>query len=212
MNGDVSKMPSVLNIPLSHWTRGFGPSSKPVDSSYSYDMFADDIKTVLDTLHVKNIVYVGNGFGASIGIHFANKYPSYLIQLVLYGADPLYVADRSVWPFALFTQSELTTIWSAIQADYVAFAKEFAETLAFPDNCKNLIKLKEYSTKTLLNTPSNVFLQVIGFNNPSSFVFEDLRGQISFLNYMKIPILLLNGTSAGERSVVRLQPSLLNWR
>lgn len=177
--------------------RGFGRSSKPVDSPYSYGMFADDIKAVLDALHIKNIIYVGAGLGASIGIRFANKYPSYLVKLVMCGADPLYVADRTIWPFALFTQTELEGIWAAIQANYVAFAQEFSETLAFPDNCKNLMKLKEYSAGVIMDTPVNVFLQVIGFNNPSSFIFEDLRDQISFLNFMKIPILLLNGTSAG---------------
>ena len=177
--------------------RGFGRSSKPADSPYSYGMFADDIKTVLDALQIKNIIYVGAGLGASIGIRFANKYPSYLVKLIMCGAEPLYVSDRNIWPFALFSQTELDGIWAAIQTSYPAFAREFSETLAFPDNCKNLSKLKEYSTSVILNTPVDVFLQVIGFNNPSSFVFEDIRGQISFLTFMKIPILLLNGTSAG---------------
>lgn len=177
--------------------RGFGQSSKPADSSYSYDMFADDLKVVLDTLSITNVIYVGAGLGSSIGVRFTNKYPGYIVQMALSGLEPLYVADRNEWPFSLFTLAELQTVWDAIQFNYAAFAQQFANTLVFPDNCTDLQHLKAYSVKTILDTPQNVALQIVGFNNPASFIFEDLRGQVPFLNNLKIPILLFSGTAAG---------------
>jgi pimeloyl-ACP methyl ester carboxylesterase len=177
--------------------RGFGQSSKPAGSSYSYDMFADDIKVVLDTLSIANVIYVGSGMGSGIGVRFANKYPGYIVQMALSGLEPLYTADRADWPFSLFTPDELQAVWAAIQANYAAFAQQFATTLVFPDNCTDLQTLRAYSVQTTLNTPQNVALQIIGFNNPASFIFEDLRAQVPFLNNLKIPILLLSGTQAG---------------
>lgn len=177
--------------------RGFGLSSKPNDSTYNYDMFVDDIKVVLDTLSVANVIYVGVGLGASIGIRFANKYSGYIVQIALSGLEPLYTADRADWPFSVFTPSELQGIWEAIDLNYTAFAQQFASTLVFPEECKGIQSLRDYSVKTLLNVPQAVFLQIFGFNNPSSFIFEDIRSQIGFLNNLKIPIMLLSGTQAG---------------
>lgn len=43
--------------------RGFGKSSKPFDG-YTYDMFADDLKAVLDELNLQNVTLVGFSMGA----------------------------------------------------------------------------------------------------------------------------------------------------
>jgi non-heme chloroperoxidase len=50
--------------------RGFGNSDKPW-SEYNYDVFADDIKIVLDTLDLKDVVLVGHSMGGAIALHYA---------------------------------------------------------------------------------------------------------------------------------------------
>src|ERR1700677_2094583 len=50
-------------------------------------------------------------------------------------------------------------IWRAIDLNYTAFAQQFAGTLVFPEECKGIQSLRDYSVKTILNVPQAVFLQ-----------------------------------------------------
>ena len=66
--------------------RGFGKSDKPY-GVYDYDVFARDIKTVLNTLDIKDAVLVGFSMGGSIAIRYVSKYNSaHVSKLVLCGA------------------------------------------------------------------------------------------------------------------------------
>ncbi|RBO85183.1 alpha/beta hydrolase family protein [Nocardia puris] len=42
--------------------RGFGESSQPT-TGYDYDVFADDLATIIDTLHLENVSLVGFSMG-----------------------------------------------------------------------------------------------------------------------------------------------------
>ena len=53
--------------------RGFGQSDKPY-GKYDYDVFADDIKVVLEELQIENAVLGGFSFGGATVIRFASKY------------------------------------------------------------------------------------------------------------------------------------------
>lgn len=66
--------------------RGFGKSDKPY-GVYDYDVFAQDIKTILNTLDVKDAVLVGFSMGGAIAIRYVAKYDgSHVSGLVLCGA------------------------------------------------------------------------------------------------------------------------------
>lgn len=190
---------ATLSIDL----RGFGRSSKPLNSSYSYQMFSEDIKAVLDELEIKSIIYVGADIGASIGIDFSTRYPGLVEQLLMTGANPLYAAETrdltvspgpTAWQYAQWTYDELAVVYAAIQANYQLYVHKEVDRL-YPDKCIDMHKLKSYAVQTSLHTPPEVLLQILGYNNPGSFVFESLFGWdiLPKLNQMAIPILISTG-------------------
>jgi pimeloyl-ACP methyl ester carboxylesterase len=195
----LCKKYATLSIDL----RGFGRSSKPLNSSYSYQMFSEDIKAVLDELEVKSVIYVGADIGASIGIDFSTRYPGLVEQLLIAGANPLYAAETrdltvspgpAAWQFAQWTYDELVAVYAAIQANYQVYVHKEVDRL-YPDKCLNMHKLTSYAVQASLQTPSEVLLRILGHNNPSSFIFESLFewNILPKLNQMAIPILISTG-------------------
>lgn len=72
----------VIGITL----RGFGKSDKPY-GAYNYDVYAQDIKAVLDKLDVKEATLGGFSMGGAISIHYVAKYNSARVsKLALFGA------------------------------------------------------------------------------------------------------------------------------
>src|SRR5688500_15379725 len=61
----VQKGYRVVGISL----RGFGKSDKPY-GKYNYDVYADDIKVVLDELDIKDATLGGFSMGGAISIHY----------------------------------------------------------------------------------------------------------------------------------------------
>src|SRR5258708_34073314 len=53
--------------------RGFGHSDKPGEG-YNYDTYADDVKAVLDQLHLDNVVLGGVSMGGAIGCHYLGRH------------------------------------------------------------------------------------------------------------------------------------------
>ncbi|PJJ08381.1 pimeloyl-ACP methyl ester carboxylesterase [Flavobacterium sp. 1] len=78
----VEKGYRVIGITL----RGFGKSDKPY-GKYDYDVFANDIKVVLDKLNIQNATLGGFSMGGAIAIHYVAKYNSaHVNKLALFGA------------------------------------------------------------------------------------------------------------------------------
>jgi 3-oxoadipate enol-lactonase len=65
--------------------RGQGQSEKP-DSTYSFDIHAEDQKALLDHLGISKVHHVGISYGAELGLVFALKYPDMLKSLVVCSA------------------------------------------------------------------------------------------------------------------------------
>ena len=66
--------------------RGFGHSDKPGEG-YNYDTYADDIKAVLDQLHVDNVVLGGFSMGGAIVIHYmARHHGAHIGKVALFAA------------------------------------------------------------------------------------------------------------------------------
>ena len=53
--------------------RGFGDSDKPWEG-YNYDTMADDVKAVLDTLNLQNVILVGFSMGGPISIRYMSRH------------------------------------------------------------------------------------------------------------------------------------------
>jgi len=81
--------------------RGFGQSDKPY-GKYDYDVFADDIKVVLEELEIENAVLGGFSFGGATVIRFAAKYNNeHISKLALFGAAAPCEVRKDDFPYGL---------------------------------------------------------------------------------------------------------------
>jgi non-heme chloroperoxidase len=81
--------------------RGFGQSDKPY-GTYDYNVFAQDIKIVLEELQLDKVVLGGFSFGAATAIRFASKYRNeHLSKLALFGAAAPREVRSDDFPYGL---------------------------------------------------------------------------------------------------------------
>ena len=66
--------------------RGQGRSKQAPAKDYNYQTYADDIKSIIDQLSLKNPVLLGHSHGGPIAIRFDVKYPGVAKAIVLIGA------------------------------------------------------------------------------------------------------------------------------
>jgi pimeloyl-ACP methyl ester carboxylesterase len=79
--------------------RGFGKSSKPW-GEYSYDIFADDLHSVLHSLGLNHVTLVGFAMGGAIALRYMARHGGDLIDnLVLCGAAAPSFTSRPDFPF-----------------------------------------------------------------------------------------------------------------
>jgi len=74
-------------------TRGQGRSTDQSNGPLSYDQFADDMKQLLDSLHISKANILGWSDGGNTGLIMAIKYPSYVNKLAVTGAVLLPTTD-----------------------------------------------------------------------------------------------------------------------
>ncbi|SHL98355.1 alpha/beta fold hydrolase [Chryseobacterium polytrichastri] len=68
-------------------TRGQGKSIDTSKSDFTYKIFADDVKALVDELGLGKVNIVGWSDGGNTGLEFALKYPDHLNKLVTIGAN-----------------------------------------------------------------------------------------------------------------------------
>jgi non-heme chloroperoxidase len=101
----VQKGYRVIGITL----RGFGKSDKPY-GKYDYDIYADDIKVVLDKLAIKDAMLGGFSMGGAISIHYVAKYnAAHVSKLALFGAAAPVWTKRADYPFG-FTKETVNEL------------------------------------------------------------------------------------------------------
>ena len=67
-------------------TRGQGKSTDSSTQPLSYDLYAEDMKTLLDSLHISKTNILGWSDGGNTGLIMAAKYPTYIKKLAVTGA------------------------------------------------------------------------------------------------------------------------------
>lgn len=93
----------VIGITL----RGFGQSDKPY-GTYSYDVFADDIKVVLDKLKIENATIGGFSMGGATVIRYVSKYNgAHVNKLALFGAAAPTWTKRADFNYGLWTKEDV---------------------------------------------------------------------------------------------------------
>jgi non-heme chloroperoxidase len=103
----------VIGITL----RGFGQSDKPY-SKYNYDEFADDIKTVLDTLKIEGATLGGHSMGGAIALHYVAKYnAAHVNKLALFAAAGPTHTKKPDYPYPFFTKENITQWIGLISKD-----------------------------------------------------------------------------------------------
>jgi len=81
--------------------RGFGKSSKPW-GDYTYDVFADDLQSVLRALDLSNVTLLGFSMGGAIALRYMARYNGDRIaNLVLCAAAAPSFTTRADFPFGL---------------------------------------------------------------------------------------------------------------
>lgn len=99
----VEKGYRVIGITL----RGFGQSDKP-GGNYNYDVFADDIKVVLDKLKIENAIIGGFSMGGATVIHYVAKYnAAHVSKLALFGAAAPIWTKRADFNYGLWTKEDV---------------------------------------------------------------------------------------------------------
>ena len=81
--------------------RGFGKSSKPW-GEYNYDIFADDIYKVFETLDLRDVTLAGHSMGGAISLHYMARHKSERVsKLALFGAAAPSFTRRPGFPYGL---------------------------------------------------------------------------------------------------------------
>lgn len=89
--------------------RGYGNSDRPING-YDYDSMASDIKSVIDTLKLKNITLVGYGMGGAIAIRYVAKYnASSISNLCLISIPAPSFVQTDDWPTGI-SQDNLASL------------------------------------------------------------------------------------------------------
>lgn len=85
----------VIGITL----RGFGKSGRPF-GRYDYEVYAADIKAVLEKLEIQDAVLGGFSMGGAVSISFASQYPGeHISKLALFGAAAPIWTQRPDFPY-----------------------------------------------------------------------------------------------------------------
>ena len=109
--------------------RGFGHSDKP-GTGYNYDTYADDIKAVLDQLHVDNVVLGGFSMGGAIVIHYMSRHhAAHVGKLALFAPAAPCWTKQPDFPYSYFTKQDINQLIELCAVDrpalYEAFGKKF---------------------------------------------------------------------------------------
>jgi non-heme chloroperoxidase len=123
----------VIGITL----RGFGKSSRPY-GKYDYEVFATDIKTVLEKLEIKDAVLGGFSMGGAIAIYYAARFKAaHISKLALFGAAAPIWTQRADYPYGA-SQEDVQQLIDLSRVDrpklYEDFGKIFpaSETVISP--------------------------------------------------------------------------------
>jgi pimeloyl-ACP methyl ester carboxylesterase len=168
--------------------RGFGRSSQPT-TGYDYDTFAHDLKVVLDTLNLTDVVLVGFSMGTGEVARYVSTYGSARVAKVAFLA--------SLEPFLLRTddnpegvpQEVFDGILAAVRADRYAYFTEFYKN--FYNTDENLgTRLSEEALRNSWNVAAGASWFASSAAVPTWGT--DFRADIPKID---VPALILHGTA-----------------
>ena len=81
-------------------TRAQGKSVDATTTALSYRLFAEDMRQLLDSLHLRHVAILGWSDGGNTALELALRYPAYVGRLVIMGAN-LFPNDQALDPALL---------------------------------------------------------------------------------------------------------------
>jgi pimeloyl-ACP methyl ester carboxylesterase len=91
---------------------GFGLSGKN-RSAWHFDEYTEDIKSVIEQLHLKNVILIGHSMSGDLVLHASNKYPALLAGIV--GIDNLH---EPAGPMSEQQQKETTAFFEMLSTSF----------------------------------------------------------------------------------------------
>lgn len=161
--------------------RGFGWSDKPW-SGYSYDRLADDVKCVVDALHLQDITLAGHSMGGAIAVRYMARHQGYGVsRLALFAAAAPSFTQRPDFPYG-FTKEEVNQYLMTCYNDRPLMLQQFGNIFFF-----------QYVTSGLSDFFFQLGLQAAGWSTAQCLV--SLRDESLFadLPQIRVPTLILHG-------------------
>jgi pimeloyl-ACP methyl ester carboxylesterase len=170
----------VIGITL----RGFGKSDKPY-GKYNYDVYADDIKAVLDKLKIEKATLGGFSMGGAISIHYVARHNSaHVAKLALFGAAAPMWTQRSDYPYG-FTVEAVNGLIALSETNRPQLLENFGGIFAASETSVS---------KGLGNWLGGINLEASPYATTQSLIAlrdTDLRPELAKI---KIPTVIFHGT------------------
>jgi peroxiredoxin len=168
--------------------RGFGRSSKATEG-YDYDTFAADLKTVLDTLDLRDAVLVGFSMGTGeVGRYLGTYGSDRVAKAVFLGSLEPYLLQGDDNPEGV-PQSVFDGLLDAVQADrYAFFTQFFAGFFNTDDFLGNRLSQEALDANQQLAYNASPYASI--WAQPTWLT--DFRGDIEKID---VPALIVHGTA-----------------
>jgi pimeloyl-ACP methyl ester carboxylesterase len=113
--------------------RGFGLSDKPA-GPYNYDVFADDLKAMMDRLDLREVTLCGHSMGAAVAIRYMTRHDgAHVANLAMFGpAAPLFTR-RPDWPHGM-QKADVDKLIETARVDRTQMANEFGKLFCRKEN------------------------------------------------------------------------------
>jgi pimeloyl-ACP methyl ester carboxylesterase len=167
--------------------RGHGQTGETPETKYSIDLFADDLKTLLNSLELERVILCGLSLGGMIAQSFSVRYTDRLNALIL--ADTavsvsLTLSDKFQRYVLAPKWLMLATIrWMSVPR-FVDFSFRLAQLTRSTDWFGQDPETAEYVRQAMLNTSTQEYLKIYD----AIYAFDLLD-----LATINVPTLILNG-------------------
>ncbi len=162
--------------------RGFGKSDKPL-YGYDYDRLADDVKCVMEALHLNNVTLVGHSTGGAIAVRYMARHNGFGVgKLVLCAAAAPSLIQRSYFPYGT-TKEAVEDIISQTLNDRPKMLRDFGANFFFQN-----------VGDPILDWFFNLGLQAAGWSTASiANTWLDEEGLFKDMVKIRVPTLILQG-------------------
>jgi pimeloyl-ACP methyl ester carboxylesterase len=164
--------------------RGFGKSDKPY-GRYTYDVFADDIRAVLDQLEIEEATLGGFSMGGAIATHYVVRHHSARVnKLALFAAASPRWPSSEDYPYGIFSEGEVNGMIELSKTNRAALYQTFgglftASATSLPTGLDAWLGGINWEASPYAATQSLIALRD-----------EDLRSELS---QIQIPVAIFHG-------------------